>query len=104
MNRTMKTIKIGNVIFYKVVETGNKSSDTWVTHDGKYGVFRAYVSKKRSECVVAYNKFKYATDPMTDDLNQYYLVADKKEKREIFPNVRAAMQYICKNFYWESKN
>ena len=104
MNRTMKTIKIGNVIFYKVGDTGNKSSDTWVTHDGKYGVFRAYVSKRRSECVVALNKFEYATDPTTDDLNQYHLVANMREKSDVFPNARAAMQYICEHYYWESKN
>ena len=104
MNRTMKTIKIGNVIFYKVGDTGNKSSDTWITHDGKYGVFRAYLSKRRSECVVAHNEFKYATDPTTDDLNQYHLVANMREKSDVFPNARAAMQYICEHYYWESKN
>ena len=103
MNRTMKTIKIGNVIFYKVGDTGNKSSDTWVTHDGKYGVFRAYASKRRSECVIAHNKFEYATDPTTDDLNQYNLVANMRNKKDIFPNARSAMQYICEHYYWESK-
>lgn len=103
MSRTMKTIKIGNVIFYKVGDTGNKSSDTWITHDGKYGVFRAYLSKRRSECVVAINKLEYATDPTVDDLNQYHLVADTKDKRIIFSNARSAMQYICEHYYWESR-
>ena len=100
MNRTMKTIKIGNVIFYKVGDTENKSSDTWITHDGKYGVFRAYLSKRRSECVVAINKLEYATDPTVDDFNQYHLV---KHAHKVFPDARSAMQYICEHYYWESR-
>lgn len=90
--------KIGNVIFYRVDE------GTWLTHDGKYGVLRAYANKRRSECVVAHNKFKYATDPMIDDLAYYYLIANMGEESHIFSNARSAMQYICEYYYGESKN
>ena len=32
----MKTIKIGNVMFYKVIDNPSKpQEDTWLTHDGE---------------------------------------------------------------------
>ena len=42
--------KIGNVLFYKVYR------DCWLTQDGEYGIFRAYCSKSRKECVIAKNE------------------------------------------------
>lgn len=98
----MKTIKIGNVIFYKVCDTNDRRDDVWLTHDGEYGVFRTYSSKKKSDCTVAKNRIAYPVeDLLPNDIPQWHLEICTPVH---FPNARSAMQYICENYYWESKN
>lgn len=82
--------KIGNVIFYRVYK------DTWLTHDGEYGIIRAYHGDKK-ECVIARNIFR----PFPQDLDymDYYLV--RSDKFPIYKNAREAMKAVCENLYNE---
>lgn len=100
----MKTIKIGNVIFYKVCEQPNKpQNDIWITHDGEYGLFRFYITKKRREWAICKNtKFNpnYSINPFSS-LNEFSL---ERINDNPFGSLRSAMQYICERYYWESKN
>ena len=97
----MKTIKIGNVIFYKIYEHGGRKNDVWLTHDGRYGIFREKIGNKRSECAVAVNEGE-PVEPTNPNGYEHWKLTRCVEQD--FPNSRSAMQYICEHFYWESKN
>ena len=82
--------KIGNVIFYKVYK------DTWLTHDNKYGIFRAHVKRNR-ECVIAKNN-----DPASEI---YFMYPNfdliRMDDFPIYKNAKEAMKAVCENLYNE---
>ena len=83
--------KIGNVLFYRV------NCDCWLTHDGEYGIFRAYSPKSRKECVIAKNEKPVDLD--TVNFPDFEL--NRIMEYPVYPNARVAMKAICENFYGE---
>lgn len=82
--------KMVNVIFYRI------GRNTWITHDREYGIMRAYVDKKRKECVIA----KMFTPEKPDEsLHNYRL--ERMEEYPIYKNAKEAMKAICENLYNE---
>lgn len=93
----MKTIRIGNVVFYKVVDIPNKpQEDIWLTHDGKCGLFRFYEVKWRREWAICKNNTPH--DCEHPEFNSFYLTRINSTPYKF---VREAMKFICENYYGE---
>ena len=93
----MKTIRIGNVVFYKVVDIPNKpQEDIWLTHDGEYGLFRFYEVKWRREWPICKNNTRH--DCEHPEFNSFYLTRINSTPYKL---IREAMKFICENYYRE---
>ena len=93
----MKTRKIGNVIFYKVCEQPNEpQNDVWITHDGKYGLFRFYGVKGRREWAICKNN-----RPHDCEHPEFHSFSLKRINSTPYKSIRGAMKFICENYYRE---
>lgn len=93
----MKTIKIGNVTFYKVIDNPSKpQEDIWLTHDGEYGLFRFYGVKGRREWAICKNNRPH--DCEHPEFSNFSL---ERINNTPYKFVRGAMKFICENYYGE---
>lgn len=93
----MKTIKLGNIFFYKVIDYPPKpQEDIWLTHDGNYGLFRFYNVKGRVEWAICKNNVPH--DREHPDFNKFYLVRINSTP---YKTLYEAMKFICENYYGE---
>ena len=93
----MKTIRIGNIIFYKVVDIPNKpQEDIWLTHDGEYGLFRFYGVKGRREWAICKNSKPHEYG---DENFKVFNLHRIDKTPYIF--LRGAMKRIAERYYGE---
>ena len=93
----MKTIKVRNVFFYKVVDYPSKpQEDIWLTHDGEYGLFRFYNVEGRREWAICKNIRPHdCEDP------EFLNFSLERINSTPYKILYEAMRFICENYYGE---
>ena len=88
-----KTTKIGNVIFYRVEDR------VWLTHDGKYGIMRFFLSGKKKDCIIMENDRPCSIEDDAIGFQHGFILYPTDYVR--YPNVREAMKAVCEKYYNE---